>query len=288
MQIYHHADTYHDFGKPNDSRCSETNIVTTFLDTTTTTTSQQIHPSSVGQSSYEERVTRLMTDIPEHLEINKGVDEYFKENYIEPIGIIFDFAHGFRSSSYAPPPNPNAIHTQIPQGLYNINTIANMWDMANKKSRHQIDATIIDQDQELRVEPMHIYFGSHTVKEVLSERRNYIRIGSQKFDESLIRSKLFNLSVKVLCKTLKQCATNPTLDFEEHITKNWFNHQNFGKIYSLGGKQGVAIGNLVKMVMNAYDTYNSSEPHSQKKLINFIFGVKMNMNNYFLIFCNIF
>ena len=286
--IYHGADTYHDFGKPSDERCSLTNVVTNMLNVDD---NNKIEPGNIskhcdskcsGVSGYENKIVKIIED-GLFTEYEKTQDEFENEK-TKAIGIIFDMAGGFSSDNFKDPENQT--------GLFNINTIANIWDMAPKPTKNMIRCKLVVPDtekgnvdlvqEEEIVDLVHIQNPTKPDPKTniafcinKKDGTEYIRIGNQYFNENELSSGVFNLSVQVLCGTLKLISetdeTNLENTFQKEVAQNWL---KFGKLNTQ--KPGVVHGNLInrftKAFLKCYGTW------SKQNICNFIFDLKRSMD----------
>ena len=278
FKIYHYADTYHDFGKPNNDRCGLTNIVTNNIDAP-----GGIVPGSVTCSPDCKDVSGYENKIAKKIEANLVGEYTFTQEEFEsttktpPIGIIFDMAGGFSSSLFQKPPTQNT-----GQGLYNINTIANIWDMAQKPLNNRIRCYIQPTDlipiSKLdTIDRETFCFGSELIEDKL---REFVQIGNQKFYENEIETGIFNLSVEVLCGTIQKIdGTNPSNEtniretFDEEVSTRWL---KFGKLTKTLGREVDVVNNLRQRFKSAFiDCYTT---WNKTNVCNFIFDIKRSMD----------
>ena len=320
LEYCHFADTFHDFGK-NDSRCKfdKKNIydilkeiyINIDIDT-------YVKPENGNKYNLEDNIIvenkvrdYILTKITNKKETfyDIGVYQFYQNNKDQKIGVIFDYAIGFRASSYKDPNGSTTATTSGPQqpNLYNINTIANDWDMAIKKEKFKINTRIIPTDSNVNQgifctidcpstssstdaspstdagQISQIKFGYKKILDVLPafKYRNFVQIGENCIiDETIIQSNILQLTVSNLCKVIhtifhrKEETIEQFHDFLKTLITKHFINENI-KLGDTLPKIGMLIGKLTKYFIDAVPVDIKDYKY---KYINFLFDIKRSMD----------
>jgi hypothetical protein len=306
LEMLGNADTLHDFGKhENDKRCKlylpDFQKVVDF-NLSMLISSQylrhSIAPSQIQKNhgyDYEEKIAyKFQQEHPGLVDVHVKDDGNFSQFTLHnKIGVIFDFAQsgGFRSSLYANPLDADS-------GLFNLRTISSDWDEAIKPRKFRIDTTVFlpstNGKHEVQIQPMNIFWGWNEYngdKVLKNTARNYIRIGTQQFDQSIIRAGFIQLTVgRNLCPMISDIVNANISNawnkekikflFSRYIVKSDFSEDDNQQSQIANGKVGIVRGNIATMLADAALSYYQvgNTYLSNQELVNFIFCLKRSLD----------